>query len=291
VLEIPGVVLWQMNHPRDVGSGYSSFIAFDPTTGATFNTSEPMEWRYDMMEVKEYVGSPGQYLESADAGIAAQAPRGSGDIPTMRDWFGWLNLGHPIAGVANSDSHFRNHAIGWGRSLVRLGRATPEGLTDEEIAAAVKAEKVVVSFGPFVQAYVDGVEHMGHADPVAPGIDGKVTIRLKVQAPTWMDVSSLEVYANGRPLVLDETGGTLVQSAADPETSPLVTPLPLATQPANGVVRTDTDLVVQPVVDTWYVFLVRGTGGLFPLAGGSPLAYTNAVYVDVDGNGFKGILQ
>ncbi len=288
---IPGVTLWQMNHPRSVGSGYSSFIAFDPTTGGKFNTAEPMNWDYDMMEVKEELGTPAQYLESYDATIAAQAPRGSGDIPPMRDWFGWLNTGHPITAVSNSDSHFRNHAVGWGRNLVRLGAKTPATVTTADITAAVKAQQVVVSYGAFVQTFVDGVERMGPTELVAPKIDGTVTVRVKAQAPTWMDLSTLEVYGNGRPLPLDLVDGKLVQKTGDLSGASLTTALPLAGQPAVGALRADVDVVLTPAVDTWYVVVVRGGGTLQPLTGGTPDAFTNALYVDVDGGGFKGTLQ
>jgi hypothetical protein len=288
---IPGVSLWQMNHPRDEGSGYLTFIQFDPTTGNSFNDTEPMEWGYDMMEVKGYVGTPAQYLESADIGMAKLAARGSGDIPTMRDWFGWLNLGHPITATHNSDSHFRNHSVGWGRNFLRVGDKTPDTVTTADISAAVKAEQVIVSHGPFVQVFVEGVERMGHGDLVPPGTEGKVTVRLKVQAPTWMDVTSVEAYGNGRPLVLEEVDGKLVQKTDALEGAPLSIALPLASQPADGAVRADVDVVLSPAVDTWYVFLVRGALSVWPLGGGTPLGYTNALYVDVGGNGFTGSLQ
>lgn len=291
VRSIPGVRLWQMNHPRDVGSGYSAFIAFDPTNGAKYNSAEPMVWDFDMMEVKGYLGTADQYLESADAGLSKKAAIGSGDIPTMRDWFGWLNLGHPLCAVSNSDSHFRNHGVGYGRNLLRVGDKTPDVLTDADIADAVTGQRVVVSHGPFLQVFAGGVERMGPAEALAPDGEGKVALRLKVQAPTWMDVSSLEVYANGRPLVLDAVDGDLVQREGDLSGAPLSVALPLAGQPAVGAVRADVDIVVHPAVDTWYVFVVRGAGTLWPVVGAAPLAYTNAVYVDVDGGGFKGVLQ
>ncbi len=288
---IPGVTLWQMNHPRSVGSGYNAFIEFDPTTGGTYNSAEPMNWDYDMMETKEDIGTPAHYLESNDAAVKVQAARGSGDIPTMHDWFAWLNTGHPITAVSNSDSHFRNHGVGWGRNLLRLGTKTPATVTTADITAAVKAQQVVVSYGAFVQTFVDGVERMGPTEMVTPKVDGTVTIHVKAQAPTWMDLAGLEIYGNGRPVPLDLVDGKLVQKTGDLTGAALATVLPIAGQPANGALRADVDVVLKPVVDTWYVVVVRGGGTLQPLTGGTPDAYTNALYVDVDGGGFKAVLQ
>ena len=56
---------------------------------------------------------------------------------------------------------------------------------------------------------------------------------------------------------------------------------------ATAVVRADVDIQLYPTVDTWYVFVVRGAGNMAPVNGGGVFAYSNALYVDVDGGGFK----
>ena len=45
--------------------------------------------------------------------------------------------------------------------------------------------------------------------------------------------------------------------------------------------------VVKPVKDTWYVAMVRSSGGrsMWPLTDARPNAWTNAILVDADGSG------
>ncbi|HMB67661.1 MAG TPA: hypothetical protein VKU85_00065, partial [bacterium] len=90
-------------------------------------------------------------------------------------------------------------------------------------------------------------------------------LRARVQAASWLDVTEARIYANGREIAvfaLDSSG-----------------PGPLDTL----IEWEDT-----PTADTWYLLFVDGTGDLAPVRRGPdfrPLAFTNPVWVDVDGNG------
>jgi hypothetical protein len=118
-------------------------------------------------------------------------------------------------------------------------------------------------------------------------------VHLKAQAPTWMDLSSLQVYGNGRPIPLAAANGALTEEPG-PVTGTLVndisTAIPIAgAATTDPIVRADVTITLTPTVDTWYVFVVRGTSSLNPVGNGSPFSYTNPLYVDVDGGGFTSL--
>ena len=112
------------------------------------------------------------------------------------------------------------------------------------------------------------------------------TIEVKVQAPSWLKASTLEVYENGRPLTLSKpSAGRLV--AVDPGTAgaALSAPLDAADQKSPSV-RFDGTITIRPRRDAWYVIVARGTGSLAPIGPGAPYGYTNPLYVDLAGDGW-----
>jgi len=200
----------------------------------------------------------------------------------MKDWFALMNLGYSVCATGNSDSHGHNHDVGYQRNFLRVGKEDPAQLAAGDYLQAVLDERCVVSNGPFIQVWSGSDEVMGHMELVdAP--DGEAVLHVMVSAATWIDVSSLEVYANGRPLVLEAMGDDLAQVAGPMDADALSWPI---ASPGDEVIRLDADIHLFPDQDTWYVFLVRGEGSLSPVGSGAPFAYTNAVYVDVDGDGF-----
>jgi hypothetical protein len=295
---IPGVGLLQINHPRSGAYAYLGWIRFDPVTGrwgkdvSADAPEEPIEWDFDAIEVKGSLGTVADYFPSSDPLISQFAASGAGgdSIPVMRDWFGWLNLGRAVAGTGNSDTSFPNEGSGWPRSLVRVGKIDLDKLATADLLAAVRAQKVVVSNGPFIRVLVGGKEKMGATEPVEPA-GGKLVVRLQVQAPPWVDVSSLEVFGNGRPVSLVEIGGRLIHKDDAEEGELVTTPVPITNTTPTAIVRVDIDVDLFPAEDTWYVFLVRGKGDLAPAGRGEPYAYTNPLYVDVDGGGFVAPLE
>jgi len=97
---------------------------------------------------------------------------------------------------------------------------------------------------------------------------------VRIQAASWIAPQTLEVYANGRPLPLAQTGpSTFTEDAAGTS--------------AMNVAAGSYDVVVKPQRDTWYVVLVRGAGTLAPVNPSAPLGYTNPIYLDVNGGGFE----
>jgi hypothetical protein len=149
-----------------------------------------------------------------------------------------------------------------------------------------------------------------------------VTIRLNVQSPDWAEFDTIQVYSNTVPAPVDDEaphGITVPSYRADPilvlEAGKdfEIRRVPVE---ANGVEATRLEADVEipfPVErDAWIVVLVRGTDGvsrpLWPMnpqdldresnqtlddltdgnlgeGGNTALAFTNPLFVDVDGNG------
>jgi hypothetical protein len=290
---IPGVHLLQMNHPRD-GHAYLSWLAFDPVTGLTGITGRTLFQGFGAIEVKESIGEAGDYLASNDALMSQIAKNSPAKVPVMRDWFSLLSRGYAVAGVANSDAHNRNDGVGWPRNWVRLGTDKPDMVTQATVTKALKEQKVVAGNGIFVRLLVDGKDRMGSAEAVVPEDPNTLDVQIIVQAPSWIDVKTLEVYANGRPMsLLDMGDGTLFQDETATPGERMTVSVPLAHQAFVGATRVDAKLRLFPKdadkkpKDTWYVVVARGTQDLSPVGRGTPWGYTNPLYVDVDGDGFE----
>lgn len=282
-LEVPGVSLIQMNHPRD-GHAYLSWLRWDPVQGRSLD-DKTLFTPWHLIEVKDSLGQPEDFLATADATMSQIARNSPARVPVLRDWFSLLQRG-PITAVANSDAHNRNDGVGSGRNWVRVGTDRPGDVAVETITRALAAQKVVAGNGIFVRVIHEGKDAMGTEEPVVPPNRDEVVIRLVVQAPTWVDVNHLEVYANGRPLPVTEVAGVLLQDVLVPPDQHLRVPLPLSTGIHSPTTRMDAILRLYPDRDTWYVFVVRGSGTLSPVGRGVPFAFTNPIYVDLDGNGF-----
>lgn len=113
-----------------------------------------------------------------------------------------------------------------------------------------------MSGGPFVEAWING---KGLGELVGTN---NVKLKVKVQAPSWMDVNKLVVLANGKE----------VQSTDIPE--------------SKNVVRYDGEFSFSVAKDTWYVVIVTGDKDLAPVyPGAKSYSFTNAIFVDADGNG------
>lgn len=162
---------------------------------------------------------------------------GYGRNGQLDDWFTMLNLGFRFTALANSDAHsMTTTEAGCPRNYVMAGTDDPAWLDDQEIADAVKAGRVVASYGPFVQLWIDDA---GIGDELVDA-SGSHTARVDVQAPSWMDVDQVELYENG----------TLIHTWAVDGDDPQ---------------RFLGEITVTPDRDSWYVAIAVGTESLEPV--------------------------
>ncbi len=225
--------------------------------------SELLSWNFDGLEILngkrfDLIRTPTQHeLDRFAAGEAVSAAEmvsrteqeqqdlingvyrlGYGVEGQVDDWFTLLNLGFRYTALGNSDTHgWTSTEAGCPRNFVIAETDDPAFLDDQEMADAVREHRVVASYGPFVQMWVNG--HPIGSEVVAEG--GPIEVEIDVQAPTWMDVDHVELYENG----------TLIRS------------FPVA---ATGTARRFQEVVeLQPSKDSWYVVIVTGDQELAPL--------------------------
>ena len=179
----------------------------------------------------------------------------------LAEWFRLLESGRRYTAVGNSDSHWLFHEwVGYPRTYVRSDARSPAELAPEGVAAALRQGRAIVSNGPFIELRAGG----GGIGDLVPAPGGKLSAEVTVRAAPWVDLHRAEIVVNG------VTRGQ-VQRAAEDRAGELMLTVQL-----------------ELVADAWIVALVRGAVPMervLPDSYALPFAFTNPLYVDVDGDG------
>ena len=242
----PGAVI-DVHHPRlDKEVGYFTLGGLDPHR----DRSEKRGFSFDFDAVEVLNGYQDPVRRSVDK--------------TIDDWLGLLNHGHLVTATGNSDTHHLTYNIGgYPRNFVRVRDDRPEAITPAEIAEALKAHRAFFTTGPFLRFGVGDTDMGGLAR--APG--GHATAHIVVEAAPWISVDRVILYVNGnearRWKVPPATGVVRFDERVDLASA----------RDGYAVVRVDGDKLMAPVVGDTRTFGVR------------PLALSNPVFLDVDGNG------
>jgi hypothetical protein len=225
---------------------------------------------------------------------------GYGQEGQVDDWFTLLNLGKRITALGNSDTHGRyTIEAGCPRNYVMVGEDDPAHLDEQAVADAVRAGRVVASYGPFVRVWANAPENGIGSEIV--DTDGTVELHVEVQAPGWIGVDRVEVYQNGAmihaweglpndggalrlaetlPLAVTQDSWFVVIAVGQDDLSPVFTPVEMPPVELQDVVT--EALADVPSVGSFLspaVPILR-TGPVLPFA------LTNPIRVDVDGAGW-----
>lgn len=237
----PQAVL-QVNHPRMPGVGYFNRGELNPKTGVA--ESPEFSFAFDTLEVTN-----GFDLE--DPSVFER---------NLHEWFQLLNLGHRYTAVGNSDSH---HVVfqwaGWPRTYVRVPDQDLAHVVPLEVARALTGGHASVSCGIFVLPTANG--SAGPGDTVQ---GSRVSLAISLRAPDWIDVSRVEIYANGAKVEERRRDAS----------------------PRSSVWNLDTELEL--TADTWIVVVARGDQFMNAALPGKwikPFGFSNPIYVDVDEDG------
>jgi hypothetical protein len=238
----PQAVL-QVNHPRMPGVGYFNRGELDTKTGVA--QSPEFSFAFDTLEVTN-----GFDLE--DPSVFER---------NLREWFELLNVGHRYTAVGNSDSH---HVVfqwaGWPRTYVRVPDQDIAHVAPMDVARALTSGHAVVSCGIFVLPTANG--SAGPGDTVE---GSRVSLAISLRAPDWIDVSKVEVYANGAK-VEERT----------------------REQPLGSKSVWNLEIDLQVKADTWIVVVARGDRFMNDALPGKwikPFGFSNPIYVDADSDG------
>jgi hypothetical protein len=200
-------------------------------------------------------------------------------LQVRADWFLLMNLGRFHTGTGNSDSHaLAVELAGFPVNLVRApGAIAEDGELDEQrFIDAVRAGDVTVSTGPIVTFRVTAGDQVGTPGQMLAA-RGTVTAEVEVRAAPWVPVHEIRLVVNG-DVVRQE---------------PLTEPLPADGETSRAVLAWQIELER----DSWILAeagwpLDDPAAGAFALGtysrvapGYVPLAFTNPVRVDADGDG------
>lgn len=240
----PGQPFLQVNHPRSATlGGYFSTMGLDRDT---FTFTRPSEMSFDFDGIEVANGCDVGFIESE----------------TMLDWFAFLNHGYRVYATGSTDNHSAASGdMGFPRTYVRMPTDDPSAARGEDFRAAFVAGRLTVSCGPFLEVTSGGAEV---GDTVRTH-SSTISLRVRVAAPSWMDVSQLEVVVNG------QTVRTIALTAA----------MAIGTDRFRGVVTAP----LPPRHDAWVIVRVRGAPHGVWARGGPSYAFTNPIFVDGDSDG------
>ncbi|MEO1271821.1 MAG: CehA/McbA family metallohydrolase, partial [Myxococcota bacterium] len=263
---------------------------------------------FRMPESIEGLEVPEDFLDNPPAPGEVLCDDGEVAFPGMvDDWFNMLNQGRRIIGVGNSDSHdTAGEEPGYPRTFMRVDKDDPRDITSMDVVDAFLNHRLTLTNGPFVELFVNN-------EPIGSSTldnDGQLEVRVRVQAPQWVQVNRANLIANGqtvdtfevvmepngiggtvfettRTITIDRDAWIVAEVSGDRSMFPVVTPVE-----------------VPPVLlDDAIAALAGGTGdsggglSLGSLFGGSSLgelepgltrvitayALTNPIWVDTDG--------
>jgi len=247
----------QVNHPRWGSIDYFGQAGLDPVTGLATRATYCDD--FDSVEVFNENAGWGYY----DADLPGDRSVGAGIHSVLEDWFLLLNRGYRIAAVGNSDSHTVHSAFAaYPRNYVPSDAERPGEIRVADVAEAIRARRVFTTLGPFVEMTVDGAP-MGSE---VASEDRAANVSLRVQAASWIDCDRVKIVVNGDVAL----------------TLPVVE--------TRAVERFRAGLRVPLRGDSWIAVLVEGDDPLAPVVPDHgrpilPLAVTNPVWVDADGDG------
>jgi len=189
-------------------------------------------------------------------------------------WLQLLNQGIRMNCVSVSDAHavFGNSCGGW-RTYVKSSEDQPDKLNVDEVIRNSKAGRMFVTTGPYLEVRLDDGTEIGGSTVAR----GPVKLRVKVQCTDWIDIDRVQVLVNSR---LEPSLSFTRQS--HPELY------------KDGVVKFEHDIPIALTEDAHLI--VAAVGESFNLRTGygkstqawwRPCAFTNPIYVDLDGHGFE----
>ncbi len=297
-----GTPVVQINHPT---FGFMGAIEVDILGGISLAPRKRFRLSDDPPDPK--TGDTGLFTDKFTAielltghrGGGWGGPGGGSDGFTVVSnwWYALLSRGVRWTGTAVSDTHSAIRSQGGGpRTWVRVGSGKDKlaSFDVQHFAKAVNAGKAVGSEGPFVQMWAEAGGKKGLiGDVLAVKPDTPVKVTVDIQAPEWMDLSSVELYL------------TPTQTAPPPGESNSDAPKPFAKvklKPDPSTLKAGVDaktkrwhlqatFEVKTAADGYIVAYVHGDknmpGALFNGRDVKPFAFTNPIFLDADGGGYN----
>ncbi len=204
--------------------------------------------------------------------------RENGTVVTRQNrtfaWLQLLNQGRNMFCVSVSDAHsvFGNGVGGW-RTYVPSSTDAPEEIDHKEIIRNAKAGRMIVTNGPYLEVSLD--------DGTLPGgrtiASGQVGVKVSVQCTDWIDIDRVQVLVNGRMVSSLNFTRAKNEKMFGKETvkfrHTISVPVPV-----------DSHIIVAAVGEGFDLKTGYGESWQSTM---HPVAFSNPIWVDVDGNGFE----
>jgi hypothetical protein len=197
----------------------------------------------------------------------------------VRDFYTFVDHGHLVIGVANSDTHDLNWVLdGTARTYVYVDDQRTQPFDEPAFLAALRARRVVATTGPWLDVEVapeQGGATVGPGQSLAP-VGGSVWLDVTVEQTRWVEVERIRVTVGAAD------GPRLVQT--------IDVPRGVRTHHWAGSVAVgdaDTWIGVTADGDTAMPLAFTGTyqKDKWNRAGVTPFALASPILVDVNGDG------
>ncbi len=247
----------QVNHPRlGKGIGYFNIVGFDAKSGIV-----PVKMRTDFDAVEVYNGYEIQNGAMVEA--------------VLKDWLSLLAHGKRFAATGSSDSHtVQYNWAGYPRTYAY--QDTPSAgepghpVDTKAVVAALKAGRSIVTSGPVIELDVGGGKP---GEEVSTRAD-TATAHVRVSAAPWVDVTSLELYLDGKSLTTKVVPSRPSRVGLEEGT--------LAEAQARAV-RLEADVPVPLTPGAHFVVAVargrRKADDVLPFMPYVPMGFTNPVWI------------
>lgn len=278
----PGDQVVQLNHPR---SGFFQALGVDTST--MWTRTAPEKHRIRHVDPDPATGDTRLFDDGFTAMEIQNGYSPSSFAVLVNDWFSLLSRGFKKTATAVSDTHKRHGDAGYPRTYVQLAADKIEDIDAFEFARAVNAGRAFGTNGAFLRVTVQGAsgDPAGIGDTLKLASAGPVTVRIEARTAPWMALDKVSVFmntANTETLADGKVRTALPQAAAE-----------LTFQETTAVDAEARTWVASASLDvtkdSWITTVFSGGSDLFPVVGKGgekPLGFSNAVYVDVGGDGW-----
>jgi len=252
-----GAEVIQLNHARgDVERDAGFFFSHLGTEGLGFDPRRSLDDPGNRALLE--AAADGTRAIDFDAMELLNGVHWKGWLQLRRDWYALLRQGYRSTGTANSDTHGPDEVAGFPRNM--LWRQEGESFSE-----LVRAGRLFGTNGPLVLRFEVAGARPGSLVAAA---EGRVRVDYAIAAASWVPLEECRLIINGELVqILDARSGTRwIELERD------------------GFITLEAGAPLEVSREDW----ISAHPGLYTevvAPGHVPVAFTNPVFVDVDGNG------
>lgn len=246
--------VFQLNHPRGGNAKKNKGFFYHKSIDVEYRSDQNIESDSNKSLLESHPGS--LYRDIDFDAIELLNGKEFDQYKLVReDWFSLLKQGFYKVATANSDSHSLSQLVALPRNYVQVNKNTLSEVNSTDIVKALRKGNLFGTTGPIIKVTLGNVAQGGVF------LGGRGLLVVEADSAPWIDINELRIFINGENTHIKniERGGTIELELQFTEDS-------FVTVEVSGKV-TDIYKVLAP--------------------GLSPLAFSNPIFVDVEGDGHK----